>query len=127
MVRYFQLGKYPQFVEKLRQEQCELIKEKDSFSLELLKQMIFLEATIKETLRTLPPSSTANRRLIKSVVLDGILYNKGCTVIAEPRLAHIMKEYFTEPDNFEPERFLAPRNEGKMYASTKGNKFVHFT
>ncbi|AFY56215.1 cytochrome P450 [Rivularia sp. PCC 7116] len=110
----YQLGKYPQFVKKLRQEQNELINEKD-ISLELLKQMIFLDATIKETLRISPPSSTANRRLIKSVVLDGILYDKGCTVIAEPRLAHIMKEYFTEPNKFDPERFLAPRNEGKMY------------
>ena len=110
----YQLGKYPQVFEKLRQEQSELIKEKD-LSSELLKKMIFLEATIKETLRTLPPSSTANRRLMKSVVLNGILYKKGCTVIAEPRLAHIRKEYFTDPDKFEPERFLAPRNEGKMY------------
>ncbi|MDY6897601.1 MAG: cytochrome P450 [Cyanobacteriota bacterium] len=112
----YQLGKYPQFVNKLRQEQSELIKEKDKdISSELLKQMIFLEATIKETLRTLPPSSTANRRLMKSVVLDGILYEKGCTVVAEPRLAHIMKKHFSEPDKFDPERFLAPRNEGKMY------------
>jgi cytochrome P450 len=113
----YQLGKYPQFVKKLRQEQAELIEEKDidMFSPELLKQMEFMEATIKETLRTLPPSSTANRRFTKSVILDGILYKKGCTVIAEPRLAHIMKEHFTEPDNFDPERFLTPRKEGKMY------------
>lgn len=111
----YQLGKYPQFVKKLRQEQAELIQEKDSFSSDKLKQMEFLEATIKETLRTLPPSSTANRLLTKSVIVDGILYNKGCTVIAEPRLAHIMKQHFTEPDKFDPERFLTPRNEGKMY------------
>ncbi|MEM9922828.1 MAG: cytochrome P450 [Cyanobacteria bacterium P01_D01_bin.50] len=111
----YQLGKYPQFLNKLRQEQAELISEKDSFSLDNLKQMRYLEAVIKETLRTLPPSSTANRRLTKSVVVDGILYKKGCAIVAEPRLAHIMKEHFLEPDKFYPERFLAPRNEGKMY------------
>ncbi|WP_414619377.1 cytochrome P450 [Calothrix sp. CCY 0018] len=111
----YQLGKYPQFVKKLRQEQAELIPEIDMFSQDLLKQMEFMEATIKETLRTLPPSSTANRRLTKSVVVDGILYKKGFTIIAEPRLAHIMEEHFAEPDKFDPERFLAPRNEGKMY------------
>lgn len=111
----YQLGKYPQFVNKLRQEQAKLIKEQEIFSSDNLKHMGFLEAIIKETLRTLPPSSTANRRLTKSVVVDGILYQKGFTIIAEPRLAHIMKEHFTEPDKFDPERFLAPRNEGKMY------------
>jgi len=49
----------------------------ETVSLEHLKQMTFLEATIKETLRTLPPSATATRRLTKSVVLDGVLYEKG--------------------------------------------------
>ena len=47
--------------------------------------------------------------------MDGILYKKGSAIVAEPRLAHIMKEHFVEPDKFYPERFLAPRNEGKMY------------
>ncbi|MDM9379242.1 cytochrome P450 [Chlorogloeopsis sp. ULAP01] len=77
--------------------------------------MTVSQATIKETLRTLPPSSTAKRRLTKSVILDGVLYAKGCSVMAEPRLAHMMTEHFPEPDKFEPERFLPPRNEGKMY------------
>ena len=36
--------------------------------------MSWLEATLKKTLRTLPQSSTANRCLTQSVVLDGILY-----------------------------------------------------
>ncbi|WP_276751261.1 cytochrome P450 [Chlorogloeopsis fritschii] len=114
----YQLGRYPEVVQKLRKEQAEIGSEQGnfrSFSVEQLKQMVFLEATIKETLRTLPPSSTAKRRLTKSVVLDGVLYAKGCSVMAEPRLAHIMAEHFPEPDRFVPERFLAPRNEGKMY------------
>ncbi len=114
----YQLGKYPQLVQKLRQEQIEVMGEESNFSnfsAEQLKQMVFLEATIKETLRTLPPSSTAKRRLTKSVVLDGVLYAKGCSVMAEPRLSHIMTEHFHEPEKFDPERFLPPRNEGRMY------------
>ncbi|NET56866.1 MAG: cytochrome P450 [Symploca sp. SIO2E6] len=114
----YQLGRFPQILDKLRSEQAKVVGElsnSKTFSSEQLKQMVFLEAVIKETLRINPPSSTANRRLTQSVVLDGILYAKGCTIIAEPRLAHIMPEHFHQPELFEAERFLPPRNEGRMY------------
>lgn len=113
----YQLGKHPQVLERLRVEQQEIIEPGSSktFTREQLKQMNFLEITIKETLRILPPSSTANRRLTKSVVVDGILYPQGSTIIAEPRLSHAMPEHFEHPEKFEPERFLPPRDEGKMY------------
>ena len=114
----YKLGQYRQLVSELRQEQEQLhgkIEEKDRFSLDNLKQMTLLDATIKEVMRTLAPSSTANRRLTKSVIVNGVVYQKGWVAIAEPRLAHIMSEHFSEPDKFDPERFLPPRNEGKMY------------
>lgn len=114
----YQLGRHPQLVQQLREEQAKVVGGESHFSTFLpahLKQMVFLEATIKETLRTLPPSSTASRLLTKSVVLDGMLYEKGCVLIAEPRIAHIMPEHFKEPEVFAPERFLPERGEGKMY------------
>jgi len=114
----YQLGRHPQVMQQLRQEQANVVDNQNPssrFSLDHLKAMVFLDATIKETLRTLPPSSTANRRLTKSVVVDGILYQKGCTLIAEPRIAHIMPEHFNQPEEFMPERFLPEQGEGKMY------------
>lgn len=114
----YQIGRHPYVLQKLTEEQAKVVSTESGFSgfsPEHLKQMVFLEATIKETLRTLPPSATASRRLTKSVVLDGILYKKGCVLIAEPRLAHILTEHFKEPDVFSPERFLPERGEGKMY------------
>ncbi|WP_036482843.1 cytochrome P450 [Myxosarcina sp. GI1] len=111
------LGKHSQVLEKLRAEQQEIGIESqaNTLSREKLQQMSFLEVVIKETLRILPPTSTANRRLTKSVIVEGTLYPQGSTVIAEPRLAHIMPEHFERPEMFEPERFLPPRNEGRMY------------
>jgi cytochrome P450 len=114
----YQIARHPQVLPRLQQEQASLIggnSKVDMFSPEQLKQMVFLDATIKESLRILPPSSTASRLLTKSVVLDGVLYKKGCVIMAEPRLAHIMPEYFHEPEVFAPERFLPERGEGKMY------------
>lgn len=113
----YQLGHYPELMERLRSEQAAILGGENTQRLtsEQLKSMILLEATIKETLRTLPPSSTATRRLTKSVVLDGVLYEKGWGLIAEPRLAHANADYFAQPDRFDPDRFLPERGEGKPY------------
>jgi cytochrome P450 len=114
----YQLGHYPELVQRLRSEQVLALGDESnlgSISLEQLKQMPFLEATIKETLRTLPPSSTATRRLTKSVILDGVLYEKGWGLIAEPRIAHAIADHFAQPERFDPDRFLPERGEGRMY------------
>lgn len=114
----YQLGHYPEMVQRLRKQQAAVLadgSDLETVSLEHLKHMTFLEATIKETLRTLPPSSTATRRLTKSVVLDGVLYEKGWGLVAEPRLAHAIAAYFAQPDLFDPDRFLPERDEGRMY------------
>jgi retinoid hydroxylase len=110
----YQIGQYPDILAKLRSTQETLVTDLD-LTLEDLKSMEYLEATIKETLRILPPTSTANRRLTKSVVLDGVRYQKGWTLIAEPRIAHKIDAYFSHPDRFDPDRFLPDRGEGKMY------------
>ncbi len=115
----YQLGRHPQHFEALRAEQTASLQDGSDpscLSGEQLKTMTFLEATIKETLRTLPPTSTANRRLSQSVVLDGVLYEKGWALIAEPRLAHILPENFTQPDCFQPQRFMEDAKAIDKYA-----------
>jgi cytochrome P450 len=114
----YHIGQYPGVIEKIRQELEQMLGHRyndEPITMTQLKSMKYLEASIKETLRISPPSSTANRRLTKSVVLDGYLFKKGWSVIAEPRIAHIMEEHYQKPDRFEPERFLSPLNEGKKY------------
>ncbi len=114
----YQLGQYPDILEQVRMEYAQVtagISNLDEVGMDQFKAMIFIDATIKEVLRTLPPSSTANRRLTKSVVLDGVLYEKGWSLIAEPRITHAMSDYFSHPDQFDPERFLPARGEGKAY------------
>ncbi len=114
----YQIGQHPDIMQKLRQEQAKLLGENSQniqLSPDSLKQMVFLEATIKETLRILPPTSNFSRKLTKSVVLDNVLYEKGWVLIPEPRVAHIMPEYFPQPDKFASERFLPERGEGKLY------------
>ncbi|NJN20186.1 MAG: cytochrome P450 [Leptolyngbya sp. RL_3_1] len=114
----YQVGQHPEVLQCLRAEQAAVLETSqglNDITPATLKQLTYLDATIKETLRVLPPSSTATRRLTKSVVLDGVLYEKGWSLIAEPRIAHAMTTHFTHPDQFDPDRFLPDRNEGGPY------------
>ncbi len=111
----YQMGQYPGLVARVRAEVSAVISPGQAVSLEDLKRLPFLEATIKETLRLLPPSSTATRRLTRSLVLDGVLYEKGWGIVAEPRIAHRMEAHFTQPNRFDPDRFLDDRGEGRPY------------
>ena len=114
----YQVGQYPQCIEQVRAEQVAVLGKEgclETLSMGQLKPLVFLDATIKETLRLLPPSSTATRKLTKSVVLDGVLFKSGWNLIAEPRIAHAIEAYFANPDQFKPERFLPEQGEGRMY------------
>jgi cytochrome P450 len=113
----YQVGQHPEVLQRLRAEQAAVLPSQslNDITPAALKQLAYLDATIKETLRVLPPTSTANRRLTASVVLDGVLYKKGWSLIAEPRIAHAMATHFANPDQFDPDRFLSDRNEGGPY------------
>ncbi len=122
----YQLGVHPEIKQRVVDEQARVLPGRESLALaDQLKQMIYLDATIKETLRVLPPTSTANRRFTQTVVLDGVRYQKGWAVIAEPRIAHIMPDHFADPDKFDPDRFLPDRNEGKGYTYIPFGGGVH--
>lgn len=122
----YQLGRHPEHFAHLRREQATIqAQSAQPLTSEQLKTASFLDATLQETLRTLPPSSTANRRLTESVVLDGVLYKKGWTLIAEPRIAHILPEHFPQPDAFQPSRFLENANARDKYAYIPFGGGVH--
>ncbi len=114
----YQLGEQPEVIKQLRTEQAQVLGDDPTATLptmEQLKQLTFLEATIKETLRILPPSSTATRTLTKSVLLDDMLFKHGWNIIAEPRIAHAIPEHFSNPNAYNPKRFLPEQGEGRAY------------
>lgn len=45
-----------------------------------------------------------------------MLFEKDCAIVAEPRIAHILPEHFSEPNRFQPERFLNPQDAIDKYA-----------
>lgn len=66
---------------------------------------------IEETLRLYPPAWLITRRAIEADVLDGHPIPAGVIVIISPYTIHRHPAYWTEPEQFRPERFASERGD----------------
>ena len=107
------LAQHPEWVVQLREEQAQLLGEREQLTLDDLRAMSKLEATIKEVLRLYPPIVVMMRKVINPFSFGGYDFPPGAMVFASPTVSHYMPEHFPEPERFDPTRFLAPRNEDK--------------
>lgn len=72
-----------------------------------LHAMPLLRAVVEETLRLHPPAyALFLRRAVEDVELDGITIRKGDLVQITPFTMHRDPRWFTDPERFDPERFL---------------------
>jgi cytochrome P450 len=67
----------------------------------------YLERVVKEVLRIYPPAWIIGRETLRDVTLsDGSQIPAKTTVFMVPLLLHRKPEYFTDPERFEPDRWL---------------------
>ncbi|PIK62476.1 putative cholesterol 24-hydroxylase isoform X3 [Apostichopus japonicus] len=92
-------------MERLQQEVKTVIGERTSIKFEDLGKLEYMGAVIKETLRASPPIGGTGRVSSNDVVVNGYLIPKGSEVIITICIEK-MEEYFPDPNNFNPERFL---------------------
>ncbi|KAK1523968.1 benzoate 4-monooxygenase cytochrome P450 [Colletotrichum costaricense] len=72
-----------------------------------LGRLPFLNACIRETLRLLPPANGKTaQRTAPSCTIDGVHIPAGTTVSADLYTIQRSPEYFADPANFRPERWL---------------------
>lgn len=65
------------------------------------------DAIVRETLRLRPPASGSLRRLLEPMQVERRVLPAGATVLAPTSLVHRDPRGFSDPDRFEPERWLA--------------------
>ena len=92
----WQLGREPEWQEKLREETA---------SAPGPDQLPLTEMAFKETLRLMAPVPAIPRRAIKPFSFAGYDLPAGTYVTASPAYAHRMAEYWPEPRRFDPLRF----------------------
>ena len=107
------LAQHPEWMAELRAEQQALLGDRDDLTLEDLRAMPKLEATIKEVLRMYPPIIVMMRKVVNDFEFGGYDFPHGSMIFAAPAVSHYMPEVFPEPHKFDPTRFLDPVNADK--------------
>ncbi len=76
-----------------------------------LREIPHLEASIKEALRLHPPLIVLLRMAMTDVEVGGYVIDAGKLVAASPAISNRLPESFERPNDFDPGRYLEPRQD----------------
>lgn len=108
------LGRHPGWQEAAREESRALGSAFLGF--EDRDRLDVLTRCMHETLRLYPPLSTIPRVATRDCEFDGYLVPEGAVVSVFPIHTHRMPEWWTRPDDFDPERFSRERAEHERHS-----------
>lgn len=111
-VAYY-LGKHPEWQQRVRAE-C-LARGDGPLDIATLESMTELELVIKESMRLVAPVPGLVRRTVKDTEILGHYVPKGVLVDVAHWVNHLLPEYWSHPEAFDPERFAEPRREDKSH------------
>lgn len=106
------LRDHPHVADQLRDEQRRVVGD-GPLRVEHLRELVRLDATLKEVERLLPPISLGQRGVVSDVEVGGYRLPAGTMVIYSSYVTHHLPDVYREPERFDPDRFLPPREEHK--------------
>ena len=106
----FELGNHPEWRQRLRDEQQQVMGN-DPISMGHLRQLPNMTNAIKEGERLYPPAWVISRVATADIEYGGYLIPAGWFVFIFPMLTHRSPEIYQDPDTFDPDRFAPPREE----------------
>jgi cytochrome P450 len=102
------LAKHPAILKKLRSE-LEFLNGKTPTA-ENLQQLNYSRAVLNESLRIRPPVGMIMRKVNTDTEIEGYTFKSGSLVIYSIYNIHHNKALWTDPEQFQPERFLSDKN-----------------
>jgi cytochrome P450 len=108
---FYYLAKNPEWQQKVREESLRVgkrdLEHDDLAALETAGMVM------KEAMRLIPPVPGLPRKTVKDVTIGGHHIPAGSMLTVSPVLTHRMKEWWTNPNDFDPSRFSEARAEHK--------------
>lgn len=111
----YELCRHPEWQENLRRECRSLGLDGEDLPYEKLGDMEMTEWAFKEALRINPPVPSIPRRTTRDVEFAGYTIPANTPVSISPGHTHKMESIWTNPDNFEPDRFSDQRAEDRKH------------
>ncbi|MEP5341852.1 MAG: cytochrome P450 [Algibacter sp.] len=104
----FYLAQHPEIVSKVRKEAIDVYKSEavlsDYEKVELLK---YANGVAQETLRLKPTTPQLYLESKESIVINNVLIPKGTNIILQNKVAQTQEDYFSNAEEFIPERWIA--------------------
>ncbi len=109
----YHLAAHPQWQDRARDESARLGD--GPLDIESLEKLETLDLVMDESLRLVTPLPFNMRQTVCDTDLLGYYLPAGTNVVTWPGMNHWLPELYTNPKQFDPERFLEPRAEHKKH------------
>ncbi|PCJ17390.1 MAG: cytochrome P450 [Gammaproteobacteria bacterium] len=110
----YRICQFPEWQNRLREECCGIGKA--AIDYEDLPKLEQMDWVIKETLRMHPPAPLTMRTALRECEFYGYHIPANTMISIGPGVSHFLKEFWTEPEKFDPQRFSSERAEDKSHS-----------
>ncbi|GHO46706.1 cytochrome P450 [Ktedonospora formicarum] len=107
------LAQYPDYTQRIMQEQEQLLTPGNEPTLEEIKKMKVLDNALSEAERLYPPVANGPRGVTEDFEFHGYHVPAGTFLLYSITGAHMIPSIFADPEKFDPDRFTPPREEHK--------------
>jgi len=111
----YYLAQYPEHQQRARQEVLKHWTTPDTVKFSDLDQFEFLNAAIDESMRLAPAAYVTYRDVENDMQFGAYKFKKKALVILSMYVTHRHPEFWQNPDEFKPERFLDRTNKGYAF------------
>ena len=106
-----ELLRHPDYMKQVTDELDEIYSGGAEYSFGAMRQIPKLESALKEALRLHPPLIVLMRVVQNEFIVEDFEITAGQTIAASPAISNRLPEDFPNPDSFDPDRYLEPRQE----------------